>query len=253
MILGRKVFFIRPHSVIQNELLTELIRQEYDVAILTDHTRVRDLFRLHPECIAFLNIDEGWEEPEWEALVREVKKDPDLAEVRLGIVTYHPDPELSHKYLLELEVPCGYIKLTLGLEESTKTILKVLEANEARGRRQFLRVPCRPGTAQLNIPGPQKPLKGTLLDLSSVGMACVFDFDPAFVARSLVKDIQLKLKGVLCTVSAVVMGTRPKDDATVYILLFDPKTPEEVREKIRGFLRKSLQANLEEDLISLQA
>ncbi len=245
---GRQVVFVRPHSVVQNQLLAELIRNEYAVATLTDHTRVRDLFRRYPDCIAFLNIDEGYSEPEWEDLVRSVEDDPTTSDVRIGILTYNTDPELSHKYLLELMVSCGFVKLSLELAESTRTILKVLEANEAKGRRQYLRVPCPPGTATLNVLAGGQPLNGTLIDISSVGMACVFERDPGFVARSLVKSIQLKLKGVLCQVSAVVMGSRPTEDGTLYVLLFDPRTPEEVREKVRVYLRKSLQARLEADL-----
>jgi len=249
---GRKVFFVRPHSVVQNELLAELIRQEYDVSVVADHTRTMALLNHYPHCIVFLNIDEGWSEPEWEALVRNIQETPATQDVKIGILTYHPDPELSHKYLLQLEIPCGYIKLGLGLEDSTRTILKVLEVNEAKGRRQFLRVPCRPGMAQLNVATSTKPLLGNLIDLSSVGMACVFDEDPGFVARTLVKDIQLKLRGILCTVSAVVMGTRLREDgSTIYVLLFDPRTSDDVKEKVRGFLRKALQSNLEEDLTSL--
>jgi len=248
-LLGRQVYFVRPHSVIQNTLLGDLIRNEYAVAILTDHTRIRDLVRSHPHCIAFLNIDEGYTEPEWEAIVREIQGDPATSDVRLGILTYHPDAELSHKYLLDLAVPCGYIKLSIGLEESTQTLLKVLEANEAKGRRQFMRVPVRQGWASLNLVEGNKLLTGHVFDISSVGMSCTFDDDATFVARSLLKDMQLKLKGMLCTVTAVVMGTRTVESGqTLYVLLFDPKTPDEVREKIRTFEKKVLQLNFDAEM-----
>jgi len=246
---GRQVVFVRPHSVVQNELLAELIRNEYAVATLTDHTKVRELFRRFPDCIAFLNIDEGYQESEWATLIREVEDDPATADVRIGILTYNTDPELSHKYLLELMVSCGFVKLSLELAESTKTILRVLDANEAKGRRQYIRVPAAKGSASLNLVVDGSSINGTVVDISSVGMACFFEKEPGFVARSLVKSIQLKLKGVLCQISAIVMGSRPDADGqTVYILLFDPRTTEEIREKIRVFLRKSLQMQLDADL-----
>lgn len=246
---GRQVVFVRPHSVVQNELLSELIRNEYAVAVLNDHTKVRDLFRIYPDCIAFLNIDEGYSEAEWEALVREAEEDPKTEDVKIGILTYNPDPELSQKYLLELMVSCGFIKLSLDLAESTKTVLKVLDANEAKGRRQYLRVPCAAGTAALNVMTNGNPVNGTVVDLSSVGMACFFDQDPQFIARSMVKNIQLKLKGVLCQVSAIVMGSRRDEEGRMlYVLLFDPRTGDDVREKIRTFLGKALQWQLDQDL-----
>lgn len=246
---GRLVVFVRPHSVVQEELLGELIRKEFSVALLSDHTRVRDLFRLNPECIAFLNIDEGYSEADWQNLVRELGDATETAPVRIGIVTYNPDPELSRKYLLELMVSCGFVKLSLDLSESTRTILKVLEANEARGRRQYLRVPCIPGSALLNVVLDGESLVGSLLDLSSVGMSCLFARDPRFKAHSMVKNVQLKLKGILCQVSAVVMGTRAQPtDEPVYIFLFDPHTSEETRDKIRVYMRKTLQNQLDADL-----
>jgi hypothetical protein len=248
-LVGRPIFFVRPHSVVQNELLGELIRNEFAVAVVADHTKVLDIVRLYPHCIAFLNIDEGFTEPEWESLIRSIQDDPASADVRLGVVTYHPNTELSHKYLLELGLPCGYIKMSLGLTESSQTILKVLESNEARGRRQYLRVPCREGWASLNVVNDGKVLNGSLVDISSVGLSCTFDNDPEFVARSLVKNIQLKLRGLLCTVSAVVMGTRTRDDgSTLYVLLFDPRTVEDTKEKIRVYQRKTLQMLFQEEL-----
>lgn len=247
--LGRLVVFVRPHSVVQNELLADLIRNEFAVAVLHDHTRVRDLFHRNPDCIAFFNIDEGYSEPEWATLVRTLEDDPDIQQVRIGILTYNPNPELSQKYLLELMVSCGFVRLSLELTESTKTIIKLLEANEARGRRQHLRVPCSKGTASLNVLIDGDPLVGALVDLSSVGMACTFDRDPKWKARTLIKSIQLRLKGVLCQVSAIVMGSRITEGGeTIFVLLFDPKTPEDVREKIRAFLGKALQAQLDGDL-----
>jgi len=246
---GRQVVFVRPHSVVQSELLAELIRNEYAVAVLADHTRVRDLFRLYPEGIAFLNIDEGYPEPEWATLVREAEEDPATASVRIGILTYNTDPELSHKYLLELMVACGYVKLSLELAESKKTILKVLEANEAKGRRQYIRVPCPEGSANLNVMDEGTAFRGTLVDISSVGMACFFEVDPGFKVRSMVQGIQLKLRGVLCQVTGVVMGSRPDAQGkNLYVLLFDPRTTDEIREKIRVYLRKSLQFRLDADL-----
>ncbi len=81
---GRQIVFVRPHSVVQNQLLGVLIRNEFAVAVLNDHTKVRHLFRVYPDCISFLNIDEGYSEPQWEALVRETNEDPATAGVGAG-------------------------------------------------------------------------------------------------------------------------------------------------------------------------
>jgi len=248
-LVGRQVFFVRPPALIAQDVLPELLKAEYAASVVADHEQVRTLARLYPHGILYINLDEGYSEPEWEEFVRALQADPATADVRLGIVTAHANSETTHKYLLELDVPCGVIKVGLQPAEVTAAILKVLEANDARGRRQYLRVPCLPGWASLNVMIDNRVLVGELVDISSVGLSCTFEKDPDFVARTLVKNIQLKLKGLLCQVSAVVMGTRPREgQPPLYVFLFDPHTPDSVKDKIRTYQRKALQQMLENEL-----
>lgn len=250
---GKKVFFVHPNSVIQKEMVAELIRQEYEVLLVPGAAEARKLFGLYPDCLAFLNLDEGLSESEWEAFIRDVQSDPALASVKLGILTYNSDPELAHKYLMDHGLPGGFIKLSLGLAESTAIVLKVLEVNEARGRRRYLRVHCADNT-KLNLKTDQGMVEGRILDLSSVGMACTLPDNQSLALHSVLESVQLKLKGSLCLVNGVVMGSRPVDGGgRAYVVLFDPKTPAVQRDKIRSFLQWSLQSSIEADLKSLGA
>ncbi len=246
---GKKVFFVQPNSVIKKEMVAELIRQEYEVLLVADAAQATQLFRRHSDCLAFLNIDEGLCEKEWEAFVGEVQADPALSGVKLGILTYNKDPELARRYLMEHMVPCGFIKLTLGLAESTAIVSKVLEANEAKGRRQFLRVHCGENT-KFNVVLASGLAEGRILDISSVGMACTFDNIVPLELHSVLKSVQLQLKGARCMLDAVVMGSRPLDNGSgrAYILLFDPQTPAVQKEKIRAYLQWALQASIETEM-----
>lgn len=243
---GKKVFFVQPNSVIQKEMVAELIRQEYEVLLINDAAKAKRLFAQYPDCLAFLNLDEGLTEEQWEAFVGEVQGDPALAGVKLGILTYNTDPGLARKYLMEYMVPCGFIKLSLGLAESTSIVLKVLEANEARGRRRYLRVHCGENT-KLNLKLSNGMVEGRILDISSVGMACTLKSPVDLKLHSVLDSIQLQLKGTLCLVNGVVMGSRLLEDGVgrAYVILFDPKTAPVQREKIRGYLQWALQASIE--------
>ena len=64
---------------------------------------------------------------------------PDTGSVQIGILSYNEDRELAEKYLMDIGVQCGFIKLKLGLQESIAIILKTLEATEARGNRKYVR------------------------------------------------------------------------------------------------------------------
>lgn len=248
-LVGRPVVFVKPPQYLVDEVLPELLKAEYAVSVLADHEQVQTLARLHPHAIVYINLDEGYYEPMWEDLIRELKDNPVTSDVRVGVLSNHQDTEMSHKYLLDLEVPCGFLKLSAPTPELTASILRVLDANEAKGRRQYLRVPGLPGSASLNLMVDNKVLAGELVDISSVGLSCWFEKDPQLVARSLVKNIQLKLKGLLCQVSAIVMGTRPREgQPPLYVFLFDPRTPEAVKDKIRVYQRKTLQQELELEL-----
>jgi hypothetical protein len=243
---GKKVFFVQPNSVIQKEMVAELISQEYEVLLISEAAQAKKLFAQYPDCLAFLNIDDGLSEEGWEAFVTEVQADPALSGVKLGILTYNTDQELARKYLMEYMVPCGFIKLSLGLAESTAVVLKVLEANEAKGRRKYLRVHCGDNT-KLNIKLLTGVVEGRILDISSVGMACTLKSGIDLKLHSVLESIQLQLKGTLCLVNGIVMGSRPLEDGSgkAYVVLFDPKTAPVQREKIRGYLQWKLQSMID--------
>jgi hypothetical protein len=246
---GKKVFFLYPNSVIQTDMVSELIKAEYEIYLLKDHEKAVTLFRRYPDSVVFINIDEGQKEPQWEAYIKNLQADSALSSMQIGILTYNNDPELAQKYLMDLMVSGGFIKLSLGLKESTAIVLKVLEANEARGRRKYLRVRCGDKNSTLNLKHGEKLITGTVMDVSSVGMACSFEPDPGYAAHAVTEAIQLKLKGTLCLVSGIVMGTRKDHSGTVYVLLFDPKTPSEIKTKIRNFMQWSLQTHIEAELL----
>lgn len=73
-----------------------------------------------------------------------VLQDPRTASVRVGILSYNNDPDLARHYLIDLSVPCGFIRLKLGLKESARILLTVLEANEARGQQKQVRTAVPP-------------------------------------------------------------------------------------------------------------
>lgn len=251
---GKKVFFVQPSSVIQKEMVAELIRQEYEVLLIPEAKQARKVFTKYPDCLAFLNLDDGFTEEEWAAFVRECQDHPVLRSVKVGILTYNSDPELQRKYLMELMVPCGFIKLSLRLAESTAIVAKVLEANEARGRRSYLRVHCGDNT-RLNLRLASGVVEGRILDISSVGMACVLKSGTELKLHSVLDSIQLQLKGSLCLVNGVIMGSRPVEGSNeiAYIVLFDHKMPPTQREKIRNYLQWALQTSIEADLRSKES
>ncbi len=246
---GKKTFFVQPSSVIRTEMIAELIKLEYEVYLVNDAADAKRLFFQYPNCLAFLNIDDGLSELQWLRLVREVQQDPHLKDVKIGVLTYNQDKRLAEEYLINLRVPCGFVKLSLKMKDSLDIITKVLDVNEAKGRRKYLRVHCDQ-TSGLSFKDGRDVIEGRIVDLSSVGLTCVLKPDKRWPKGASLASIRLKLEGGYCTVSGVVMGSRPMDTSreTLYLVLFDTKTDTASVEKVRAYMQKRLQSSLETSL-----
>jgi hypothetical protein len=130
--------------------------------------------------------------------------------------------------------------------ESAKIILKTLEVNEAKGGRSFVRVDCPAGKAVISAGLNGHLHKGNIINLSSAGIACVFEsgFTPKSDAR--LDDIQLQLWGAIARAGMIYKGCREQEGVgTVHILLFETFHDPEVKGKIFTFIRKSLQDEID--------
>lgn len=247
--LGKKVFFVYPHSVIQNELIQVLIDREYEVYFINDYTKLESICKTYVSPIVFVNIDEGLEEHEWEKLIRSVLEGEQTNHARIGILTYNENNSLAQKYLMDIMVPCGFIKLKLGVNDSTEIIIKTLEANEVKGKRKYVRARCHSDEATLNVTIGNSILTGRIVDISSVGMAVQFDNASDIAKNTYLKDIQLKLRGILLRVSAVVIGFREDpEEKTLYVLLFDQYVTDQIKSKLKSYINRTLQHEMERKL-----
>jgi hypothetical protein len=243
---GRKVFFLYPHSVLNEELLIDLLSHEYEVYCLRNHEAAVEVLGQHPGSILFVNIDEALKELQWERWIRRLMDYPKTASTRVGIMTYNPDATLAQKYLMDMMLPCGFIQLKLGLAEGKRIILKTLAANEARGRRRFVRAQCAdPKRASFNMKLGERICAGAILDISAAGMTFRLDEDPALAPETRLEDIQLRMKGTLCRVSGTFVGGI-RGASHMYLMLFESPLPEEPAEKIHRFIFHSLQEEMEQ-------
>ena len=242
---GRKVFFLYPHSVLNEELLIEILSNEYEIYSLRNHDAAVKVAAANPGSIFFVNIDEALKEYQWEAWIRRLITQPETSSTMVGIVTYNPDAELARKYLMEMMLPCGFIQLKLGLAEGKNIILKTLEANEARGRRRYVRARCTdPKKASFNVKVGERIYSGTILDISATGMSFELDTPLTLKPKAPLPDLQLRLKGTLCRVGGTYIGAMHKGSLR-NLLLFDPPLEGETKKKIHRFIFQSLQEEMD--------
>ena len=249
--IGKKVFFLYPHSVIEEKLVQVILRSEYEVYLVYDHKKTVKLLSKYPNSILFVNIDTELSEEDWESYIRSLMEREDTKSSQIGILTYNEDKDLARKYLMDIGVPCGFVRLKLGFEESTKIILKTLIATEARGQRKHVRAQCSgQANVSFNVQYGTEIHKGSIIDISIVGMACTFDSPVKFEQGAAFKDIQLKLKGKITKVSGTVAGSR-QQTKPIYVILFDQNFSGDVRGKIHYFIHQSLQDEIQQIMTAL--
>jgi len=151
---------------------------------------------------------------------------------------------------MDIGIPCGFVKLKLGTEQSAKILLATLKAAEAKGRRKYVRATCAHDTlSSLNIREGQLNVSGNLVDISVVGFSCVLDPDPMFPKNVMLHDIQLRLRGTIIGTEAIIFGKRDGEHP-VYVMLFTQRMESLTRQKIRSYIQTALQNEIEQIAIT---
>jgi hypothetical protein len=248
-ILGKKIFFLHPSAVIQNEVAAELVQQEYEVYIIRDHTALRRILKRYPDSIVFADIDERMSEKDWETWIRGVLNDPETSRVGIGILSVNGDEVLQRKYINSVKVQCGYTILKSDLKNSIKQVLDILKAVEAKGRRKYIRATMEQETlATINLPLNGTFVNGTIKDISVVGLSCTFTEDPNLTKNTLFQNVQVKLQTMLLKVEGIMFGSRMDGLTKIYVILFTQRIDPEVRTKIRKYIQQNLQVKMEGEL-----
>jgi len=245
---GRKVFFLYPTASVQNQIITELVQQEYEVYTCKDHVQLVRVLKKYPNSLLFVNVDEGMHGEEWEKWIATLKTSmPDL---QFGIFSSNSSEEMQEKYLNGLKVSCGFMTLKVDMSKTIGVVVSVLEKMNVKGRRKYIRVTTDDEqTATINVPFDGGYINGTINDISVVGFSCVFEKEHVFKKNSLYKNIQIRLKTMLLKVEAVMFGSRQNDNGmAVYVFLFTQRVDSDVRVKIRKYIQLNLQSKMDAQL-----
>jgi len=246
---GKKIFFLHPSALVQNQIVSELAQEEFEVYVLKDDAKLRHALDLYPDSIVFASINETMKEEAWDKLVRAIMGDPDNASIKVGIIASANNEELKKKYLEQYKVQCGFTVIKSDFTDAVKQLVDVLNVADAKGRRRFLRLLLeKDSKTTVNLPMNGTYINGLINDISVVGFSCVFEVDPNLAKNGLFNDIQIRLQSQLIKVEGIVFGSRMDGDAKCYVILFSKRTDPSVRSKIRKYIQTSLQHNMEAEL-----
>ncbi|MDR1900009.1 MAG: PilZ domain-containing protein [Treponema sp.] len=245
-LLGRKIFFLDPLPPVQNEVAAELVQREYEAYVARDRMALRRALKGFPGSMVFVDIDQTISEKDWEHWIREAVKAEDLKDIRIGILTANRSDLLQNKYANMLRLPGGYTMIHRDLGITVAQILNVLEANDAKGRRKYLRSATEnDGRTVVNFPLGGRFISGTIGDISAAGFSCSFSEDPDFPKNSAFSNVQIKLKHTIINVETVIFGSRFDGTTKTYVVLFTDRISPDARTKIRRYIQVKLQTDMD--------
>jgi hypothetical protein len=246
---GKKIFFIHPSVVVQNQVISELAQEEFEVYIIKNENQINQILQKYPDSIIFASINEAIKESAWIGLIQRIQKMQETASVDVGIIASSSDESTRRKYIELLAVRCGYTVVKSDASATTKQLSTILNNVSAKGRRKYIRMVLeKEAKATVNIPMNGTYINGTLKDISVVGFSCVFSDDPGLKKNSLFGDMQLRLQSQLIKAEGIVFGSRKDASEEVYVILFSQRIDPNVRTKIRKYIQSNLQHRMDEEL-----
>ena len=242
-----KIFFLYPQSIIQSQLIQKITYNEYSAYVVNDHTIVEALLKRYSNSILFVNIDAILKPEQWEEYIADLKNNSELEGVRIGVLTHRIDDANAERYLMQIMIDCGFIQLKTGFDESFRVILKVLEANEAKGKRKYIRlkVESKVNTfAEFKI--NERYFKAVIHDISSVAMTVSFEDQNISLEQSEIDYIMLHLSGVSIHLKGKLIGSRVIDPKILYVISF--VTNNEERDKVKNYIYRKKQEYLDNEI-----
>lgn len=246
--IGKRIFFIYPPRIINSDnMIKELIKRGFEVYMIKDHINLHKILNKYNNSVIFINIDEIMEEFKWENYIKNIINNPETKEVRVGIISNTENNKIKSKYLMELNIQCGFIKLTENIEDNLKLLNTIFEANEIKGRRKYLRAGIEEDDkCKFEIQEDNTEYTGKILDISIAGMRCNFSDNTRFIINKFFKKISLDLNGLnINTGGEIVMH---HEDTNSYVIMFDNIQESQYYDDLISFIYNSLQNKIDKIL-----
>jgi hypothetical protein len=248
-LLGKKIFFLHPSVLVQNQIVSELAQEEFEVYVIKDENKIRQALKKYPDSILFASINEAMKESAWVELIQGIQKKPETSAVNIGVIASSNDENTKRKYSELLTLNCGYTVIKADVNNATKQIATILNSVDAKGRRKYIRMIIEKEiNTTVNLPVNGTFINGAIKDISVVGFSCSFPEDPGLKKNSLFGDMQIRLQSQLLKAEGIVFGSRVDGSEEVYVILFSQRIDPSVRSKVRKYIQTHLQSRMDEEL-----
>ena len=141
-LFGRKIFLISQNILIENYLYSYLRKNEYEVYILHDYRKAKNILSQYPDSMCFVDIDHEMSYSEWYNYMKSFSVTPALSGIYFGILTQSAGGEDKDKFLMNVRLPGGFNYIEKK-EKFLQNFSAILNLNGAKGRRKYLRLDTR--------------------------------------------------------------------------------------------------------------
>lgn len=242
----RKTFFIVPdQTLLPASYLEDFLVDGYECYFIetdkncTIDKKVRILKNIFKDSIFLFNIDYKLPDIDWttylKGLQSTIAPGINLGALYLKKPTQQEKLELEKTYLYDIGLQCGCIQLEYRKNANFAIIEKVLYANQAMGRRKFVRVICESCYLSFVYNGQQ--FDGTVSDISLSHFSCTFPGYCPIKQYEKVENIQIKIKGIIIRSDAVLFMERMTSSGMLFIFAF---TNKQGTHGLDGYVRQML-------------
>lgn len=242
---SRRIFFLYPHQETEARIIKDVITHEYEAFLINDHSAARKLLTELNKSLLFVNVDQPLKHSSWDEYIKEIDQINSIQNVMVGTIAKESKNIDSYKSLSNV---C--VSFENGIETCSQSILDVLEKNNARGKRKYIRAKCEEmHRASFSIKLHTTIHVGLIHDISTFAMACSFQENIEIKPDSYFTDLQIRLDGRVFQLSGKTIGSRNENN--ILIIMFDYNNHPGVKENIQIFIYHALQRALREKLKEL--
>ena len=225
-IFGRKVFFLYPTYSFQSDIMERLRTMEYEVYVINDYKNAKNTLKKNQGSILFINVDNFFSAVAWINFINSFAENEDLKDCSIGIISDKADRETIRLYEGCSGISSGIFRLSANSDENLQLIVKQLDKDNAKGRRQYV---------------------------SAVGIAVKIPLRQAGALKpgQLLKNISLMLKAKPMPINATVYAIKHGEEFNTGVFLIEKDTGKTALSTIRSYVAEKLQKRVEDQIFGM--
>ncbi len=253
--LGRKVFFLNPPMLFEDEVVEKLRVMEYEVYSVREYNKMRNFLTLNAGSIVFITPNDMLTPGGWKNFISVIEADNAVfGPVDVGVIMHKMAESATRSFITGLKLKGGVMQLEAGNDLLFQQIVKSLDALKAHGLRKNVRADCmNDKTAEVYSLKGTKMLRFKIIDISSAAIATKFpaNFGNEIFENMLIPDARVNIGRAYVNASLIISAIKPVGDNLLVIFTYGASTSPDAMKKIRGYVGERLKLNMSNSVLSM--